>query len=303
VPPTFAAALGFGLGALRRASWLVAPALVVAFARRALLWPAAAVAWTIVVRAALLALADAPLNPAAPLGAIVTAVSSTRFLALVAGLWLVGLLAGALLRVVFLAGALPTLGAAAAGAAASARFASGVAYRTPRVLGAASLALAVDLSGALFRWTLVVAAVVVSVAADSRGPLLALAVAAALTLAVAVPLALSTVADAAVARAALRDERPAGAFAAAARRFLARPGTFLLAGLAFGLAAVVGPAAVEGMSGVFGALGRAHPAAALGPTLMLGLAAAVVAAFVDLLWLGTVAALASAEDRAPASRR
>jgi len=141
VPPTFGAALGLGLSAFRREAWLLAPGLAVAIARRALTWPALVIAWVLVARGAILSLSRSPLDPgAAAQGALATA-TSPRFLALVGGLWLAGLLCGAALRIVWLAGALPTLGAAAAGVGGAPRFAAGVAYGTPRVLGTALLGL------------------------------------------------------------------------------------------------------------------------------------------------------------------
>ncbi len=301
MPPTFGAALGLGLSALRREAWLLAPGLVVAIARRALTWPALAVAWTLVARGALLALSRRPLDPGAALAGAVATATSARFLALVGGLWLAGVLCGAALRVVWLAGALPTLGGAAAGEAGAPRFASGVAYGTPRVLATALLGLVLDLAAGLFAVTLALAALQVTlhVAGGNGSAALAGAVAAALTLAIAVPIALSVVADAAVARAALRAEGPGRAFASAARRFLARPGTFLLAAMSFGFIAALAPATVEAFGGAATGWMRDAPALVLaGPNLMLAVAAAGVAAAVDLAWLGTLAALAAAEARA-----
>jgi hypothetical protein len=106
------------------------------------------------------------------------------------------------------------------------------------------------------------------------------------------------VADAAVARAALRGEGPACAFAAGASRFLARPGTFVLAALAFGIVGSLAPVAIETGGGLLTGFAEGSAAAlALGPNLMLALLATVVAAGLDLAWLGTVAALATAEER------
>jgi len=300
VPPTLGAALTLGLSAFRREAWLVAPGLAVALLRRALAWPALVVGWILVARGAALALSRRPLDPGAALeGAFATA-TSTRFLALVGGLWLAGLLCGALLRVVWLAGALPTLGAAASGAGRTPRFAAGVAYGTPRVLGTAALGLVLDLGASLFAAALALASLHVTLHAAGGGGSapLAAAVAAALTLAIGVPLALSVVADAAVARAALRAEGPGAAFAAAARRFLARPGTFVLGAMIFGGVAGIAPATVEAFGGVATGFARGAPALVLlGPNLMLAVAGAAVAAAVDLAWLGTLAALVCAEER------
>ncbi|WP_242344045.1 hypothetical protein [Anaeromyxobacter terrae] len=298
MPPTFGAALGLGLSALRREAWLLAPGLVVAIARRALTWPALVVAWTLVVRGALLALSHRPLDPGAAIAGAVATATSPRFLALVVGLWLAGALCGAALRVVWLAGALPTLAGAAAREPRAPRFAAGVAYGTPRVLATALLGLVLDLAAGLFAVTLAIAALRITLqAAGGHGSAaLAFAVAAALTLAIAVPLALSVVADAAVARAALRAEGPGSAFASAARRFLARPGTFVLAAMVFGFIASLAPATVEAFGGAATGFVRDAPALVLaGPNLMLAVAAAGVAAAVDLAWLGSLAALVCAD--------
>jgi hypothetical protein len=298
VPPSFGAALGLGLSAFRREPWLLAPGLLVALARRALTWPAIVVAWTLVARGALLAFSQRPLDPSAAIGGALAVLGSPRFLGLVGALWLAGVLLGAALRVVWLAGALPTLGGAAAGPVGAPRFAAGVAFGTPRVLGTALLGFLVDLSASLFAFTLALASLWITVhAAGGRGSAaLAAAVAGALTLAVAVPLALAVVAEAAVARAAVLLEGPGAAFAAAARRFLARPGTFVLAAMIFGVVGAVAPAVVEAFGGVATGFARGAPAVVLlGPNLMLAVAGAAIAAAVDLAWLGTLAAMSCAE--------
>jgi hypothetical protein len=299
VPPSLFAAAGLGLRAFGREPWLVGVGLAVALARRAALWPAWAVAGTLAARAALTALAREPLDARAPLAGALALLGAPRFVALVAGLALAGAALGAALRVAYLAGALPSLAGAMAGAP-GARFAPGVAFGFARVLACAALASVLDLSGALFGGTLAFGAVRITARAAATGgsPLLAAAVAAALTLAIAVPLALSVVADAAVARAAAREERPARAFSVAGARFLARPGTFLLAALAFGVVGAVAPAAIEAAGGL--ATGFAHgssPLVLLGPRFMVTFLAVLVAAGIDLAWLGTVTALAIAEQR------
>jgi hypothetical protein len=299
VPPTLFAALGLGLRALAREPWLLAVGLAVAVARRVAQWPAWAVAWAVIAEGALLAASRNPFDLVAPAGGVLAALTAPRFLALVAGLWLAGSALGAALRVAYLAGALPTLGGAMAGAPGP-RFATGVAFGVPRVLAAAGLGLVLDVAGGLFGWTLALAALRVTAAAsrDGGSPLLAAAVALALTLALAVPVALGAVADAAVARAALRQEGPGAAFAATGARFLARPGTFVLAALAFAAAGSFAPGAVEAAGGLLsGFAPQASPVVLLGPSLMLGIAAAVVAAAIDLAWLGTIAALACGDER------
>jgi hypothetical protein len=298
VPPTLAAAVALGFRGLVREPWLVPVGALIAGLRRAALWPAWAVLWTIAARAALGAWADRPFDPMAPIDGALAAVTAPRTVALVAGLWLAGALLGAALRVAWLAGALPTLGGAMAGVPGP-RFATGVAWGFPRVLAAAALGFAVDLGGALFGWTLALAALRVSLhaAVAGGGTGLAAAVALALTIAVAVPLALGAFADAGVARAALRREGPGAAFAASAVRFLARPGAFLLAALAFGAAGALAPGAVEVVGRVAtGFATEIPPLVLLGPNLMLAAAALAIAAVVDLWWLGTVAALACGGD-------
>lgn len=301
MPPTFLAAAGLGLRATLREPWLLAAGLLVGLARRAAAWPALLFAGAVLVQSALLSLSRHPLSPTAPLEGALAAASAPRFLALAAGLWLAGVAVGAALRVAFLAGALPTLGAAQAGAAGP-RFATGVAYGLPRVLGAAALGLVLEVSGGLFGGTLGLAAFRISGAAAGRGasPALAAAVALALVLALAVPLALSVVADAAVARAAVAGDGPVRALVEGGARFLARPGSFLLAGLVFGALALVVPALVAGAGSVTtGFASSSAPVLALGPELMLAVVSATVAAGIDLVWLGTVAALACGEEPQP----
>ncbi len=301
MPPSLAAAVRLGLRAAAREPWLLAVGLAVALVRRAAVWPALAVAWALLARSALLSVSRQPLSPAAPVEGVLAVLLAPRFLALVAGLWLAGVALGALLRVTYLAGALPTLGAAMAGARGP-RFAPGVAFGFPRVLGAAALGLVVEVSGGLFGATLALAAARISGSATSDGgsPLLAAAVALALVLALAVPLALSAVADVAVARAAVSGDGPARAFAESAVRFVARPATFLLAGMVFGVLAAVGPSIVAGGGSILtGFASAVNPLVLLGPQLMIAVVAAAAAAAIDLVWLGTAAALACGEDPRP----
>lgn len=299
VPPSLFAALGLGLRALGREPWLLAVGVLVAIVRRGAVFPAWAVAGVVIVRGALHAASRHPLDLAAPLHGAIAAAWAPRSVALVAGLWLAGTVLGAALRVAYLAGALPTLGGAMAGAPGP-RFATGVAFGFPRVLASAGLGLALDVSGGLFGWTLALAGLrITGHAAEQGGSVfLAGAVALALVLALAVPLALSAVADAAVARAALCAEGPGTAFAASGARFLARPGTFVLAALAFGFAGAFAPAAVQSAGGlVTGFAQGVSPLVLLGPSMMVALVGAAAAGAIDLAWLGTVAALACVEDR------
>lgn len=296
MPPTLGTALALGLRALSRETSLLAGGVTVAFARRLLLWPAAAAAWALLFAAAAHAARAHPLDPLAALDAVAAAATSPRFLATVGGLWLAGLLLGAALRVAWLSGALPTLaGALASGDGAPPRFAVGVAFGYPRVVAAAALAFVAEASGGLFAAALGLGAAQVSARAFDAGGslLLAAAVALGLTLAVAVPVTISVVGDVAVARAAIRQDGPAEAFAGATRRFLKTPGTFVLAALVFAVAGLAGPAAVTVFGNALTVLAPEGPALVrAGPAAVLALASLVVTAAIDLVWLGTVAALA-----------
>lgn len=292
---TLLGALGLGLRATLREAWLVPVGATVALARRAALWPSFAVLGYVAAEAALRALALRPLDPAAPLEGALAALGSARLLAVAGGLGVAGALVGAMLRVAWLSGALPSLAAALAGSPPEARFAEGVAYRFPRVLAAAALGLVLEVAAALFALALVLGAVRVSIHAVAGGGslLLAAAVALALVLALLVPLALGALSDAAVARAAIRDEGPGTAFAEGALRLLAQPGTFVLAALAAGVAGVAAPRAVQGVGALATGFARGgDPLLLLGPDLMVAFAALLVGAALDLWWLGTVSALA-----------
>jgi hypothetical protein len=300
VVPNLSASVRLSLGALRREAWLAAAGLLVAGARTVASWPAIAVAWGLVLRAALAA-ARGSLSPGAALGGAAAMATSPRFLGIVGGLWLAGVAAAVALRAAWVAGALPVLGAAMAGAPRGSRgFAEGFAGGFPRVLPAALLGLVLDLSGGLFGATLVGGTLLLGRRAMGEGLGAAVALAAAgalaLTLSLAVPLALSTVADALVVRAALRREALSSALAGVTRRFLARPGGFLLGALAFGAAGLAGAAAVQTAGGIATGFAPGAPALVLvGPQVMLAAAAALVAAVVDLAWLGTLAVLCVGE--------
>ena len=304
MPPTFAVAVGQGLLAVTRELWLVPAGALVAAMRRAAAWPALAVLGAVVVRAALAAAAAHPGDPTAPAGGVLVALESPRVGALVLGLALAGALLAGALRVAWLSGALPTLGPALAGAPRSPRFAAGIAYGLPSVLAAAALGLAAEAGAALFGLTLVLAVLRVAarvfVAPLPAPALVAAAGALALTLAAAAPLAAGALTDAAVARAALLGEGPSRAFAGALRRFLARPGAFLLSAGVFAAAGALGPLSIEGLGGaVLGFARGVGPLLLFGPDLMVGALALGVAAAVDLWWLGAVASLACGGGGSP----
>jgi hypothetical protein len=304
VPPTLGQALRLGVGGLARAPWLFAAGLLVALAGSALLWPAWAAGWAILVRAAVLAAQASPLDPLAALAGVAAAASSPRFVALVLALLLAGVALGWTLRVAFVAGAVPALAGASAGDGGTPRFAAGLAYGFPRVLAASVLGLLLRAGAWGFAIAIGIAALRISGAAAGEGgsPWLAAAVAAALTLAVLVPLALGAVADVAIARAALLGDGPGEALAAAADRFAARPGTFVLAALAFAAAGAAGALSIQAMGSLAtGFAGGLHPLVAAGPSLMIAAAGALVAAAIDLAWLGTAAALGCAGEDAVAT--
>jgi hypothetical protein len=296
VAPSLFAALGLSLRGLARSPWLVAAGMVTSLLGRALTWPAFAAGGALLAEAAALAARGRPFDPGAPVQGAFRVLGSPAFLLLVGGLFLCGLAARGLLRVAWLAGALPQLGGAMSGEP-SPRFAAGAAFGFARLLPTAVLGFALDLSGAGFSLGLALSALRVAARAAEQGgsPALAAATALALVLALLVPLALSVLADAAVARAALRGDGPLASFGGATRRFLGRPGTFVLASLGFGVAGLVGPAAIEAMGQVISSLAPgASPLVLAGPALMAAAAAALVSAAVDLGWLGTVAALTCA---------
>ncbi len=298
VTPNLGSAIRMASAAFRREAWLAALGLLVTGARRATSWPAIWAAWGLALRAAVAAAAQHPLQLSAPLEGALAMASSSRFLGMVGGLWLAGAATSGALRVAWASGALPVLGAAMAGQPRGARgFADGVADGFARVLPAALLGFVLELSGAMFALALALAAAALAGRGDGLGAALGVsaAVAAALTLALAVPMALSTAADALVARSALLPEPLADTLAGVTRRFLSRPGAFLLGALLFGLLGVmaqVGIQAAGGLATGFAGPARAAPALVLlGPRLMLGALSALVAGVVDLLWLGTLAVM------------
>ncbi|HEY6105928.1 MAG TPA: hypothetical protein VIV59_08095, partial [Anaeromyxobacteraceae bacterium] len=131
----------------------------------------------------------------------------------------------------------------------------------------------------------------------SAGPGTAAVVAAALACAVAVPLLLAAVADAALGRAALRGEDPGRALGRAALRVVRRPAAFLLAGLAVALFGALAAGAIKGVASAATGFARASTAwLLLGPDLVVAVTAALVAAWVELWRLGAVAMLACGDD-------
>ncbi len=291
------AALGLGWRAAAESAWLAPVGMIVALARSALALPAWAFAGAVVLRGAAFGLRRHPGLDGLVRGGI-EAVTSPRFVATFAGLWLAATLLSAAIRVAFLAGALPTLGRTLSGERdAPPAFATGVAFRFPRLAGTAVLVFLVELAGGVFAWTVYLGTFLVTARAASlsRPVLSALVVAAALVAALLVPFALSTLGDAALARAALRDDGPGRAVARAALRFVERPGAFLLAALAVASFGLLVTGSMQAVASLATGLARARGGwLALGPELMVTALATLLAAWVELWRLGTLAVLACA---------
>jgi hypothetical protein len=294
-----------GLRAAAREAWLLPVASVVAVVRSLATTPALAVGLALVVEGAGRASRLRPLSLTAPLDGAAAVFVSPRFAMLVGGLWGAGTLLSGLLRVLFLSGALPTLGARLGGHDATRRFAPGVAWGFPRMLGTWLLAGLVDLAAGGYLLAVGVAVVRLATARELAFPPALLAVAGALALSLAVMgLVVGRVlGDVAAARAGILGEGPAVAFAEATRRFLGRPGGLTLAGISVGVAAAAASALLRPATAVLSTLAdRVDGWVALGPQLMLGLFAVLAAAAVDVAWLATVGALACADVGGPEAR-
>lgn len=288
-----------GARAAGRSAWLVAPGFAVALLRSALTWPAPLLAIALATGGAE-AGAAAALTPSALLGGALAALTSPRAVAILLGLALAGLLASAALRVAFLAGALPTLGEELARSPTPRpRFAAGVAYGFAPLLGAAVLGLVLELSAQLYAGTALLAGLVLALRPPHGVSPVAVALlgAGALTSAAAGLLLASLAADATVARAALSGEPPGRALSRGLARVLRRPAAFLLAALVLGAAGAAAVGSAEALEAA--ALGLASEGAALpaiGARLLAGAFVVALGALLDLWRLGTVAALACAEE-------
>ncbi|HEU4383497.1 MAG TPA: hypothetical protein VFR85_08345 [Anaeromyxobacteraceae bacterium] len=296
--PTVSAALGLGWRAAVRHAWLAPVGMVAALSRTLLAAPVAAFAWYLAGTAAALRLQEAPL-PEAALEAAVDALTSPRGAALIIGLWAGGSVLAWAARLAWLAGALPTLGQTLAGRDSSQPlFALGVAYGLPRLLGTAALAWILEMLGSAFSWGVALASLLVTVRARAMaaGPGAAAVVAAALTFAVAVPLLVAAVGDAALGRAAILGEGPARAVGRAALRVANRPAAFLLAGLAVALFGALAAGSIQGIATAATGFARARAAwLMLGPDMVVAVTAALVAAWVELWRLGVTAVLGCAD--------
>jgi hypothetical protein len=292
VPPTVLDALRLGGRAVTRRGWLAAVGLVVALARAALLLPAQLFALVVLRIAASRSLGGAPLPlPGAAAEGALAVATAPRFLAITAGLWAAGALLAAALRVAWLAGALPTLGGELAGAPRRRVFAAGLARGFATLLPAAALGFALELVAALAGAGAVLGAVL---AGDGAArPLLAAALGAgALTAAAVAIAAAGALADATLARAALRGEGPARALARAAGRFARRPAAFLAVALAAVVADLVLGWSAKALAALGAGAGAAGALVLLGPQLMAWTLGVLAAAAVELWRLAATAVLA-----------
>ena len=298
--PTTMQALAMGARATGRSAWLVAPGLLVAFLRSALSWPVFVFALAL-ARAGMQARAHGlGLRPGALLSGAVEALTAPRSILVLGGLWLAGLLAAAVLRVAWVAGALPTLGGALSGERRSAgSFADSFAFGFAPLLGTALLGLVLEIAAQMYALCVYLAAVMVALRGGGGRPALAAMLGAtALTTAVVAPILASLVSDAALARNALSGDRPTRALAEGGRRVLVRPGAFLLSAFVLGVAAAVVLGTAQTMeTAALGVASGAPPLLAIGPRLMATTLAAALATMLELWRLGTIAALACV-DRA-----
>jgi hypothetical protein len=292
-PPPLGTSILAGTGAAAREAWLLPVSALLSFLRTAATVPAFAIAGYLPVEGALRAARRSPLTLTAGIDGALAVLGSGRYQALVGGLLIVGVVTAGLLRVLFLAGALPTLGASLARGDGSRRFAPGVAWGFPRQLATWLLSALADAAAGGFLVAGTAGALLV-ICGQGRHPVLAAGLGAAvLSIGLAGVLVARVVGDVAAARCAILGEGAARAFAGATRRLLARPGGFALGGIAAVAAGVAATAALQPAAAALGVVsGRLHGPALLGPQLMLGMFAVLAAAAVDLAWLGTAAALA-----------
>lgn len=295
---TLGEAMRLGLSGLGRERWLVAVGFLTTLLRRAIWLPATSVALLLLVRGAWRAHQVAPFSGEAPALGAAWVMMQPRPLALVVGLSACAALLGWLLRLAFVAGALPTLaGAMGPANEREPRFATGLAWGLPQLLPTAVLGLVLEWTGQLFLGGVVLGAFKISrVAVGSGRVALAAVVAAALVLALLVALLASAVADAALVRTAVRGDGPVEAVLQASSRVLARPSAYLLALLAFGILSLVASAAVRSVGGLATGFSAGAPAlVTLGPALMVSAAATVLATALELWWLASLTALTARE--------
>jgi hypothetical protein len=296
--PPVGTSFAIGVRAAAQELWLLPVAALVAFVRSAAMVPALAVGIALPLEAAALAMRLRPYSLTAPFEGALAVASSVRYATIVAALALAGAALSGLLRVLFLSGALPTLGARLAGNQEPRSFAAGIAWGLPRQLGTWILAALAEVAAIGYLLAALAGTLLAAAGSLSTDHPLLLAAFGALALAIGVAglVVVRVLGDAAAARAAILGENPAAAFAGAVRRYLARPGGFTLGGLAFVLASVAVGSILQPATGIVGQLSeRLDIAVALGPQLMLAVVAALAGAAVELGWLGTVSAMACAE--------
>jgi hypothetical protein len=292
-------ALTMGARASGRSSWLVAPGLLVAFLRTTLGWPLPFFALAIAGAGVSARLEADTLRPIAVLASAVEALTAPRSLYTLAGLWVAGILFAAVLRVAWMAGALPTLGVHLTRTPRpESGFSEGVAFGFAPMLGTAALGLVLEVTAQIYAWCVYLAAALVALRGGGGQPTLAaLLAAAALTTAVAAPILAALIADAALARNALSGDAPTRALAEGARRVVLRPGAFVLSTFVLGVAGMVILGVADTMeTAVLGIAGGTPHWLALGPRLMATTIAAALATLLELWRLGTVAALACADE-------
>jgi len=292
-PPTAMQALRLGARAAANALWLAPVALVVAVAGWLLAAPATLFLGSVALRGAL---AGEARGTEGAIAAALSALASPRAVAIWAGLWLAGLLLHGALRLFWLSGALRTLGEQLSGRRHPG-FAVGAVWGFPELLAAALPAVAIEaLAGAVSLATALAAAWTSGLLAGQGGAagLAALPVAGALTAAVLLPLLAGVLGDAAMARAALCGEGPAGAWRAAAVRIGQRPSAFLATALAAGLASLVLLGSLQAGTGALVQIAAAQAPAPLvvGPRLLAAAVGALAAAALQLWRLGAISALA-----------
>lgn len=289
-----------GARASGRSSWLIAPGLLVAFLRTALGWPLPFFALALAGAGVSASLRDAAPRPVSVLASAIEALLAPRSLFILAGLWAAGLLIAAVLRVAWMAGALPALGVhLARHPRPESGFTEGIVYGFAPLLGTAALGLVVEAFAQVYSWCVYLSAALVAFRGGGGQPTLsALLAAAALTTAVAAPVVASLVTDAALARNALSGDAPTRALAVGAWRVLRRPGAFVLSAFVLGVAGLVILGAAETMeTAVLGVAGGAPHWLAVGPRLLATTLAAALATLLELWRLGTVAALACNDER------
>lgn len=290
-PPTVVQALRMSARATRRSLWLAPVGMALGWLGLAAGWPTFLFLGAVAARGA--GAAAGP-DPFSALEGALLALTSPRTAFIAGGLWLAGHLLRGALRVLWLAGALPTLGEALAGREAPA-FAAGAVWGLWRVLPTAVLGFLLEALALGSALGAVVGAVAVSARLAGRGGQggSALIVALALTSAVAAPLLAGLLADAALCRCALRGEGPARAFARAALRLGRRPSAFAAAALAVAAAALVLGGSIDLVTSAALQLAAAGAPAVLLAVPQLGAAAlgALAAALFELWRLGAIAAL------------